>query len=187
MKLSGRIEPANTLNGVIIVGSARSDGNTSKVAELLAAETGMALIDLNDWNIGHFSYDLSDRDDDFMPLMHRILEFDLLVMATPVYWYSMSSVMKTFFDRFSDLIKWHKDTGRRLRGKSMALLSCSESDDRDDFFTMPFSRSAAYLGMEYVGDTHIWLSRGEVSDTARKGVSDFTARLMSEAVREMTS
>jgi hypothetical protein len=79
----------------------------------------------------------------------------------------MSAVMKTFFDRISDLLKIRKDLGRKLRGKSMALVSCSGDNDLVNGFEMPFVESAAYLGMRYLGAYHSWLEEGRMTREAR--------------------
>ena len=36
------------------------------------------------------------------PLIPIIEKYDTLIFATPVYWYSMSGIMKVFFDRKND-------------------------------------------------------------------------------------
>ena len=37
--------------------------------------------------------------------------------------------MKKFFDRISDCIKIEKETGRKLRGMEMAVLSCGSDNE----------------------------------------------------------
>lgn len=93
-----------------------------------------------------------------MPLAKRIIEnYDTIIFATPIYWYAMSAIMKTFFDRLSDLIRIEKGIGRKLRGKSLAMVSCSGHDDRAPGFPEPFKLTADYLGMNYLGDIHTWV------------------------------
>ena len=58
---------------VIILGSARSDGNTRAVVDFILKNTGFDLIDLNDFEIGYFDYDNKNKGDDFLPLMRKIL------------------------------------------------------------------------------------------------------------------
>lgn len=114
------------------------------------------MIDLNDYHFSYFDYEHRNRDDDFIPLMRKITDdYDVFIFATPVYWYSMSGIMKVFFDRLSDLLSIEKDIGRRLRMKSMAVVSCSESQDSDEHFWIPFKKSADYLGMKYLANTHL--------------------------------
>ena len=51
-----------------------------------------------------------------------------------------------------------KETGRKLRGKNMGAISCGSDKNEIEGFFLPFRRSAEYLGMQYVGDIHTWIS-----------------------------
>jgi len=140
---------------VIILGSARKNGNTTKIVDEIVKESGIDVIDLSDYNISHYDYESKNKEDDFLPLIRRILEkYDTLIFATPVYWYNMSGIMKVFFDRISDLIRIEKETGRKLRGKKIGVISNSHDDEIEDSFYIPFKKSADYLGMEYLGHAH---------------------------------
>lgn len=143
---------------LIILGSSRGDGNTRKITNHLRAKEDIDIINLQDYKISYFDYDHKNKDDDFIPLMEKIIaNYDIYIFATPIYWYSMSAIMKTFFDRISDLLKIEKELGRKLRTKSMAMISCSGDDERHEGFEMPFKLSADYLGMLYLGDIHVWI------------------------------
>lgn len=140
---------------IIIFGSSRSDGETRKVVNELIKLSGWGMIDLNDYKISYYDYEHKNLNDDYLPLVRKIIaEYDVLVFATPVYWYSMSGIMKVFFDRITDLLDEEKDLGRKLRGKSMAAVSCSVGDNLGENFWLPFRETAKYLGMKYLGDTH---------------------------------
>lgn len=140
---------------VIIVGSSRSNGNTSKIAVEISSQINADVIDLRSYSISHYDYENNNRTDDFLPLIKSIIEkYDTLIFATPVYWYSMSGVIKVFFDRFSDLITIEKETGRMLRGKNMFVISNSDEEQLEYDFYLPFRLSAAYLGINYIGDKH---------------------------------
>lgn len=140
---------------VIIVGSSRSNGNTSKISDKISLQINADVIDLRDYSITYYDYQSQNVTDDFLPLIRSILEkYDTLIFATPVYWYNMSGIMKVFFDRFSDLIRIEKETGRKLRGKKMFVISNSDEDKLDYDFYLPFRLSADYLGMTYLGEKH---------------------------------
>ena len=66
----------------------------------------------------------------------------------------ISEWLKAVFDRFSDLIRIEKSTGRQLRGKEFAVISNSHDDEIDYDFYLPFRKSAEYLGMKYIGNKH---------------------------------
>lgn len=164
---------------IIIQGSSRSDGNTSKIVSLLRKELAFDLVDLNEKNIGHFDYNFNNQDDDFNQIMRDLAEnYDLIVFATPVYWYAMSGLMKVFFDRISDCLKIDKPTGRKLRGKSMASISCGSDDHLPEGYEVPFRESAHYLGMQWLGHLHTWVEDDKNPvEGIRQRVIDFAVEL----------
>ncbi len=140
---------------VIIVGSSRKIGNTSKIIDAIADQYDIDVIDLNNYTFSYYDYESRNRSDDFLPLIKSIIEkYETFIFATPVYWYSMSGIMKVFFDRFSDLLRIEKETGRQLRGKSVAVISNSHDDEMEEVFYIPFQKTAEYLGMNYLGNKH---------------------------------
>ncbi len=140
---------------VIIIGSSSNNGNTTKISEQIAKKFGFDVINLNDYQFSYFDYEHQNREDDFLPLVRQIIEkYNTIIFSTPVYWYSMSGVMKVFFDRISDLLKIEKETGRKLRGKNMFVISNTHDDELDFDFFLPFRKSAEYLGMNYLGNHH---------------------------------
>lgn len=165
---------------VIILGSSRSDGNTAKIVELFRSTFEADLIDLAKLNISYYDYEHRNRDDDFLPTMRKILEYDLVIFATPVYWYSMSATLKTFFDRISDCLKIEKETGRKLRGKKMAAIACGSEETVTEGFFVPFSSTAEYLGMKYLGDVHTWIEDSTPSQEVIDRVNEFSRKLQNE-------
>ncbi len=140
---------------VIISGSSRNDGDTKALTTELVKKSNWDLIDLNDYKFGYYDYEYQNRNDDYIKLMRKIIaKYDTLIFATPVYWYSMSGIMKVFFDRITNLLDTEKDLVQKLRGKNMAAISCSIGNNLGDAFWLPFSKTANYLGMEYLGDLH---------------------------------
>ena len=140
---------------VVIAGSSRNDGDTSNLTNELIEKSEWDLIDLNDYDFSYYDYQHENRDDDYLTLMREIIEkYDVLIFTTPVYWYAMSGIMKVFFDRITDLLTIEKELGRKLRGKKMAVISCSIGNHLGESFWLPFSETAKYLGMEYVGNVH---------------------------------
>lgn len=159
---------------VIIQASARSNGDTHRIVNELNKHNTFDVIDLKIKNVGHYEYDYSNADDDFLPLMEEIIaKYDTIVFATPVYWYTMSGILKAFFDRLSDLLHYKKELGRQLRGKNMAMISNNNYDDLKEGFSMPFKESANYLGMTYLGDTHVWVEGENIPSIAIKRIDAF--------------
>ena len=163
---------------VIIQGSSRSLGDTNRIVNYIATKNDYDVIDLKAYKINHYDYEYQNTKDDFFPLIKKIIEnYNTIIFATPVYWYTMSGHMKVFFDRLSDLIRIHKDLGRQLRGKNMAMISTSNSDDLANGFNMPFVESAKYLGMTYLGDTHTWIENGVISEDSKQNIDEFSLKL----------
>ncbi len=133
----------------------QNDGDTTNLTNQLIEKSEWNLIDLNDYEFSYFDYEHKNRNDDYLNLMKEIVEkYETLIFVTPIYWYSMSGIMKVFFDRFTDLLTIEKELGRKLRGKKMAVMSCSIGENLRENFWLPFSETAKYLGMEYIGNSH---------------------------------
>ncbi|NRA74056.1 MAG: flavodoxin family protein [Rickettsiales bacterium] len=134
---------------IIIFGSARSEGNTKKAIDELNINKEIDLIDLNKLQISPYDYKNTNQDDDYLKLMEKILNYNVIVLATPIYWYSMSAQMKIFIDRLTDCITIRKDIGRKLEGKKLYLLASSASPDVPKGFENVFKHICQYMKMEY--------------------------------------
>lgn len=166
-------------NKLIIKGSSNRNGNTQKVVEYLNKNNDFDVIDLLDKKIGQFDYEFKNHADDFLPMMEKVTaQYEVIIFATPVYWYSMSGIMKAFFDRLSDLLHYRKELGRTLRGKSLAMISNSGMNDRKQGYDMPFRESANYLGMDYLGDAHAWFDGVEIDVEAKKIIDTFRDQII---------
>lgn len=160
-------------NTVIILGSSNSHGNTRKIINEFLIHHPARLIDLNQYKISYFDYEHKNQNDDFLPLITDLLKYDEWIFATPVYWYSMSAVMKTFFDRISDLLKIRKDLGRQLRAKTMKIIVCSSNSEFYEYFEKPFEASANYLGMNYYGMLWSWIEDGTIPEIVNENLRKF--------------
>lgn len=143
----------NMTNSIIIFGSARSKGHTyDAVKKVLDKIPNIPVIDIAKYQISEFDYEYRNKNDDFMKIIDKALEYDRLILATPVYWYTMSTMMKRFVDRLSDLTSIYKDKGRLLRGKDLAIISSySVYPEGKNGFEEIFVNTANYLEMNYIG------------------------------------
>jgi multimeric flavodoxin WrbA len=175
-------------SGIIIQGSSRATGNTRRIVDFVNRGPGFEVVELVTKDIGHFDYDFRNSNDDFLPLMrHIVAAHQTIVFATPVYWYSMSGLMKVFFDRISDLLKTEKDLGRALRGLNMAMISCGSDAERAAGYEVPFVESAAYLGMNYLGDIHSWIDDdGDIPASLQTKLNAFAEKLKSKSANRIT-
>lgn len=143
------------MSKVIIFGSDRSFGNTRKAVDKILGNDGIELIDLKKLNITPFDYEHSNRNDDFISLIEKLIVYDTWIIATPVYWYSMSTQHKIFFDRFSDLLTIRKDLGRKLKKKKLFIIASFQSSYPKGFEDI-FEQICEYLEMEYLGTSFIY-------------------------------
>lgn len=128
---------------IVILASSRSDGNTSAFAKNVFSPDTVDFVDLNQLNVGYFSYTNANAADDFLPFLESLLKTQVWVLATPLYWYTMSAQAKTFIDRLSDTIVFHKELGRQIRGKSFAVLCTGTDPALPTAFNEPFEMTCA--------------------------------------------
>ena len=158
---------------IVILGSSRSDGDTAAVVKQLQGIITCDMVDLNNYQISYYDYEHANKGDDFLPLIKRIIdEYQNIIFATPVYWYTMSGIMKVFIDRISDLLTIEKELGRQLRGKNFGVLSCCLNGTVDQEFWHPFVKTADYLGMNYIGNVHV-----DTLDN-REVLKEFSAKIL---------
>ena len=136
---------------IVIMGSSRSKGGTFKAVQDMDPNKTMTFVDLLGLNISPYDYEHKNKDDDFLPLMEQILEHDQIVLATPVYWYAMSTQLKMFFDRITDCVSIRKELGRALKGKKVFLLVSYSNPLDEEKFEYPIKETVQYLDMEYEG------------------------------------
>jgi GrpB-like predicted nucleotidyltransferase (UPF0157 family) len=125
--------------------------------ELGRGYESFSLIDLNATRVGPFVYGerAPKPEDAFFSVVEKMLQADLIQLATPVYWYAMAGAMKDFMDRFSDLMAGSgKPLGEALYGKRLELIVTGYDEDLPLGFEVPFSATAIYFGMDYVGATY---------------------------------
>lgn len=140
---------------IIIFGSSRSHGNTRKAVNEIIGKSCVELVDLNTLNISPYDYEHHNQSDDFIPLIEQLVAYEKIVIATPVYWYTMSAQIKIFLDRFSDLLTIRKDLGRKLRGKKLFVIA-SFNTSYPKGFEDTFEQTSEYLGMTYLGTSFIY-------------------------------
>jgi len=112
------------LRAIALFASSRRNGNTGQLMDRITKELEIEVVDLGNARMSAYDYEHRNRDDDFEPLMKRVLDFDQIIFASPVYWYSVSPPMKVFLDRISDFLDLPDllNDRRRLRGKQAYIV-----------------------------------------------------------------
>jgi multimeric flavodoxin WrbA len=105
---------------LVINGSSREKGNSEYLTKELLKNIPHSILFLREYRI----YPIIDQrhevngfdavDDDYEKVIKQVLEYDILLFATPLYWYGMSGLMKNFVDRWSQSLR---DKSIDFRGK----------------------------------------------------------------------
>jgi multimeric flavodoxin WrbA len=162
-------------NTVAVFASARANGNTKKLIEWISNELGTHVIDLSEKNISPYDYEHKNLNDDFIPVINEILQYENIIFATPIYWYAASAQMKVFIDRTTDLLDLEelKDIGRQLRTKTSYIACTSASNEADSAFLTTSKNTFTYLGMDYGGHIHANCAQGFMADEYKNDVAKF--------------
>ena len=136
------MENKNKISKILVVqGSPRKKGNSIALAEQIAkgAESVGAVAEkiyLHDKDISPcqacYACQRPDStgcaiDDDMQPILKKLIDADCWIIASPVYWFTMSAQTKLFMDRgLFSLFGYKKDV---LAGKRIAIaMSYGDSD-----------------------------------------------------------
>jgi multimeric flavodoxin WrbA len=151
---------------VVVMGSPRKSGNCAALAERTAAGLADSGVSVETFNLHEMNIKpctacdsctesadtLCVIEDDMQTLYPKLLGADALVIATPVYWFTMSAQTKLFMDRCYAL---GSPPGAGLKGKAVGLLLAY--GDVDPFRSgavnalRTFQDAFAYIGAEIKG------------------------------------
>lgn len=139
---------------IVAIASSAPGGRNTEVFlnEFLALHTDVTVFNLEREVVSPYSYGKRPSDDSHRAIVAAMVQSDLIYVATPVYWYSMSGPMKDFMDRFSDLMTGElKQFGETLYGKKLKLIVTGYGERLPLGFEVPFAGMALYFGMDYLG------------------------------------
>lgn len=151
-------------DAIAIFGGARRNGNTGKLMDWVAQVLEIEVVDLADKQISPYDYQHRNINDDFIPLMNQVVNYNKIILASPIYWYAASAQLKVFIDRTSDFLDVEelKHIGRKLRGKIGYVVCTSISEEADKSFIHSFQDTFEYLGMKYGGHLHANCNNGYI-------------------------
>jgi multimeric flavodoxin WrbA len=172
------------LDTLALFSSSRRNGNTGRFIDRIALELKIEVVDLSSLRMSSYDYDHRNRNDDFEPLMDRVLSHQQIIFATPIYWYGVSPTMKVFLDRISDFLELPDllPKGRRLRGKSAFIVCTSVCNEPSPTYIAAFRETFDYLGMRFGGVAHVNCVDG-YSPTVHDAEALAFATLVREAFR----
>jgi multimeric flavodoxin WrbA len=137
---------------LVILGSARMDSNTRVSVSKLFGEGDFNSINLLDYIVSPYSHEGKyPRKDQFMTIIEEIILHERIILATPVYFYTMSGLMKSFIDRFYDFKTTKTEYAEELEDKKLFVVASGTDHELPDGFEIPFEKTAQYFNMNYKG------------------------------------
>jgi multimeric flavodoxin WrbA len=146
-----------------VVGSPRRNGNThilvSRILQGAREEGAKAdILFLNDLNIQEcdgchacWKGKQCSKNDDMIDIYPKIIESDVIVFGTPVYWYGPTALMKGFIDRF---VYFNCTENRvKIKGKSAVIAVPFEEEDPETVAPLVvfFEKCFQYLQINLIG------------------------------------
>ncbi|MGE6256406.1 flavodoxin family protein [Heyndrickxia sporothermodurans] len=95
----------------VIYGGTRPNGNAEILTDKAIQGIEVDKLYLKDFNVQpivdqrHTAEGFQDITDDYSSIIERVLQHDIFIFSTPIYWYSMSGAMKLFIDRWSQTLR----------------------------------------------------------------------------------
>lgn len=159
---------------IILLASARKESDTLRILEKIFHAKDIPCVDLLDEKISPYNYAHAyPGDDSFYTLIEKCISFDKIIFATPVYWYSMSGLLKNFFDRLTDIVTVNKSLGRKLAGKSMAVIAVGTDAEIPPGFETPFKSTAAYFDMRFLGSIYCCTNNDGRMELSMEKINEF--------------
>lgn len=140
---------------MVLQGSTREDGNTEQLTRLVLEGVTHEEILLRDKKIlpihdqRHTEGGFDPVDDDYEAVIHEVLKHEILLFATPVYWYSVSGTMKNFIDRWSQSLRDTRYDFKDLMAKKEAY-AIVVGGDNPRIKAMPLIQQLKYT-FDFVG------------------------------------
>jgi multimeric flavodoxin WrbA len=152
---------------LVLFGSPRKKGNTIQLVNAFSKilkDKGhsMKVLYLNDMNLrpcqgcyACLKEGICRINDDMKDIRKFIAESDLIVYATPIYWFGPSGQLKLVMDR--SIAFMDEEYNSRIKGKKAVTLMTFASDEKDtcqpalDMFKKTFD----LLGLKYAGSVEV--------------------------------
>ena len=163
--------------------SARPDGNTFQLVNTFNQLATGEICYLDNLHIEQYDYQFRNQHDDFVSIIDRMLNVDVIILASPVYWYSLTPTFRRFFDRLTDLTELPqlKVKGKMLREKSFYLFATSVHPKAPESFISPVQKTLEYFGWKFGGTMHFncrdGFDHGSVAHSLQPLANEFACKM----------
>ena len=126
--------------------SPNREGNTYRIGEELLKDKEHDVLQMADYRISQYGQVF--EDDEMKEVLKEMDKYDILVIGSPVYWYTVGGMLKTFIDRLYMLPE-----AEALRGKKLYLFAQGSLPNEDTVKSIEFlsNRLSYLMGMELKG------------------------------------
>ena len=126
--------------------SPNREGNTYRIGEELLKDKEHDVLQMADYRISQYGQVF--EDDEMKEVLKEMDKYDILVIGSPVYWYTVGGMLKTFIDRLYMLPE-----AEALRGKKLYLFAQGSAPNQDTVKSIEFlsNRLSYLMGMELKG------------------------------------
>ena len=131
---------------LFINSSPNRDANTYRIGEELLKDKEHEVLQMADYRISQYGQVF--EDDEMKDVLKEMDKYDILVIGSPVYWYTVGGMLKTFVDRLYMLPE-----AEALRGKKLYLFAQGSLPSSDTVKSIEFlsNRLSYLMGMELKG------------------------------------
>lgn len=146
---------------IVLYGSSRTTSNTELLTRKAIEGLDAKEIHLRDYTIEpivdgrHAEGGFDCVDDDYDTIIKQVEQSDIVLFSTPIYWYSMSGIMKNFVDRWSQTLRDSNfpDFKERMSRKKAYVIAVGGDDPHMKGLAMidQFRWIFQFIGMSFGG------------------------------------
>ena len=127
---------------IFMNGSPNKSGNTFRIGEEILKGINHETLQMSDYKVSQ--YGQVYEDDEIGKIFEKLKNVDTIVIGAPVYWYTVSGIVKTFIDRLYLLPE-----AETLKGKNLYFFAQGSAPDEATKKSITFlaTRVSELMGM----------------------------------------
>lgn len=135
---------------VTFIGSSRNGGNSELLTDFMMKDITHKKLYIKDLLISpiddlrHTKNGFEEVKDDYDKVIKELENSDIAVFVTPIYWYSMSGVMKNMIDRLSHAIRDNRYPNLKERLKKIQTIVVVVGGDKPRIKGLPLIQQFQY-------------------------------------------
>jgi multimeric flavodoxin WrbA len=166
------------MKAIILLATLKKEGlsNTEELSEFFAAylrkqDVGCQIIKLVTHNILPGTYSNMGEGDDWPEILKQILQADILIFATPIWWGNQSSEMQRVIERLDELHDEIMEGKKsKLEGKTGGIIITGDSDGAEHIIAnvSNFFNAVGILLPPYATLSVLWEGQAKGAKTTRE-------------------